>query len=45
MKLQYNEKIRKHYGLAYVIEYWKKLNGGWKGEGGTCPFFRFLVLQ
>ena len=45
MSQQYNKHTRKRYGLAYMVEYWKYVDFGWKAEGNTCPFFQFLTLS
>ena len=44
MVLQKHSKTKKRYGVAYVVDYWKLNGGDWKGQGSTCPFFRFLTL-
>ena len=44
MVLQKNHITNKRYGLAYIVDYWKVDGGDWKGEGSTCPFFKFLTL-
>ena len=45
MVLQKNSRTKKRYGLAYIVDYWKVGGGDWEGEGGTCPFFKFLTLN